>query len=302
MGRNKQRHRSKNVVEMKSRTENSRIIHTHIAPKERTAGHRWGEVWRYRDLVFLLTKKTFTLQYKQTILGPLWSVIYPLCTSAIMTIVFGRIAKIDTAGVPHILFYLLTNALWGFFSACVNTNSRTFVDNAYLFGKVYFPRLTVPISNALYHLIGFCIQLAIVIPLSVFFFVRGRITPHYEWAWLLPLILLQTGFLGIGTGILLSSATTKYRDLMILVTVGIQMWMYLSPVIYPVSQVANPLLKTVLAVNPMTAPLECIRFIMTGKGQILPVSVVSAVLCSVFALFLGAWVFGRVEKTFMDTV
>ena len=287
---------------MTNKTEKRQGIHTHIAPRERTARWKWKELWRYRDLILLFTKKAFTLQYKQTILGPLWSVIYPVCSSIVMTIVFGKIAEIDTAGVPHILFYLLSNALWGFFSACVHSNARTFTDNAYLFGKVYFPRLTVPISNALYHLIGFCIQLGIVIPFSVFFFLQGRIVPNYEWFWLIPVVLLQTGMLGIGTGIILSSATTKYRDLLILVGVIVQMWMYLSPVIYPFSQVAHPFLKKVLMVNPMTAPMECVRWIMTGKGQVLPISVASSVFMTAAVFFLGVMIFNKVEKTFMDTV
>ena len=146
--------------------------HIRIDPKKRRVAWKWKEIWRYRDLIFLLTRKTFKLQYKQTILGPLWSVIYPIASSIVMTIVFGRIAKIDTAGIPHILFYLLSNALWSFFSACVHANARTFLDNAYLFGKVYFPRMTVPISNALYHAIGLAIQLVVLIPFSIFFFVK----------------------------------------------------------------------------------------------------------------------------------
>lgn len=276
--------------------------HTHI-----TAKHNWfdlnlKEVWQYRDLIVLFTKRTFALTYKQTILGPAWIFLNPFLTSIIYTFVFGGIAGMSTDGIPQILFYLCSNAIWVFFSNCVNRNASTFTANAGVFGKVYFPRLTTPISNVLSSVVQFGVQMLLVVMLLVYYVIRGEISPNW-WAWLLiPFILIHLGILGLGFGIIISSLTTKYRDLAILVTFGVQLWMYATPIIYPLSQLGDGLMKTVIMINPVTAPVEAFRYAVLGQGTIVPEYYVFSAVVSVVVAVLGVMIFNRVEKTFMDTV
>ena len=276
--------------------------HTHI-----TSRHRWydlnlKEVWQYRDLITLFTKRTFALTYKQTVLGPAWIFLNPLISSLIYAFVFGGIAGIGTAGIPTILFYLCSNAIWIFFSSCVTKNAQTFTANANVFGKVYFPRLTVPISNVLASVVQFGIQMLLVLGFMAYYLVCGQVHPHWE-AWpLIPVALLHLGILGLGFGIIISSLTTKYRDLAILVTFGVQLWMYVTPIVYPLSQLGDGLMKTILMVNPVTAPVEVFRYAVLGQGSILPGYLVLSWAITIFVAVLGVMIFNKVEKTFMDTV
>lgn len=276
--------------------------HIHITAKHRWFDLKLGEVWRYRDLIMLFTKKTMTVSYKQTILGPAWLIINPLLSSVIYMVLFGRIAHLSTEGVPQILFYLTGNAIWGFFSTCLTNNSSTFVSNAGLFGKVYFPRLSVPISNVLSALIRFAIQMLLVIVFLVCFTLKGMVTPCFgEWLFL-PLILLELGLLGMGFGVLISSLTTKYRDLSVLVSFCVQLWMYATPVVYPLSQLPEGRLRKLLLLNPVTAPIEQFRHAVLGVGTVnLGYGLVSMGMTVCVAL-LGIILFHRVERTFMDTV
>ncbi|MBE5956555.1 MAG: ABC transporter permease [Lachnospiraceae bacterium] len=276
--------------------------HTHI-----TAKHNWfdlnlKEVWQYRDLILLFTKRTFALTYKQTILGPAWIFLNPFLTSIIYTFVFGGIAGMSTDGIPQILFYLCSNAIWVFFSSCVTKNANTFTANASVFGKVYFPRLTTPISNVLSSVIQFGVQMLLVVLFLIYYFIKGEVSPNW-WAWLLiPFVLLHMGILGLGFGIIISSLTTKYRDLAILVTFGVQLWMYATPVIYPLSQLGDGLLKNIIMINPVTAPVEAFRYAVLGQGTIVPSYYVISVVVSIVVAVFGIMIFNKVEKTFMDTV
>ena len=263
---------------------------------------RLDEVWQYRDLILLFTKRSFALTYAQTILGPLWLFLNPFLTSVMFTLVFGYIAGIRTDGIPKFLFFLCGTAVWNFFSACVNENARTFIDNAGLFGKVYFPRLTVPISRVAAILIRFLIQISLVLIILFYYYFNERVCPHFELWIVLPFLLLQFGLMGMGVGIIISSMTTKYRDLSILVGFGIQLWMYGTPVVYPLSQLPQGWMRTVSLMNPVTAPVELFRLILLGEGLFVPVSYVWSLVFTVLVTVLGVVVFNWVEKTFLDTV
>lgn len=273
-----------------------------LSPDRSWTDLRLEEVWHYRDLIFLFTKRSFALTYAQTILGPIWLFLNPFLTSIMFTLVFGYIAGIRTDGIPKFLFFLCGTAVWNFFSACVNENARTFIDNAGLFGKVYFPRLTVPISRVAAILIRFLIQISLVFIILFYYCFNGRVSPHFELWIILPFLLLQLGLMGMGVGIIISSMTTKYRDLSILVGFGIQLWMYGTPVVYPLSQLPQGWMRTVSLMNPVTAPVELFRLILLGEGLFVPVSYVWSLVFTVFVTVLGVVVFNWVEKTFLDTV
>lgn len=283
-------------------TDTKQNYHIHISSDHNLFRLNLKEVWKYRDLIWLFTSRHFKLVYKQTILGPLWLIISPLLTSLIYTVVFGRIAGLSTAGVPQILFYLSSHAMWTFFANSLSSNASTFITNSAVFSKVYFPRLTVPISTVLSSIIQFGIQMILVVVLLVYFIIRGEV--HPKWP-LLPLIIpviIVTGIMGLGLGILVSSVTTKYRDLALLVSFGLQLWMYASPVIYPMSQLGDSVLYKIMIVNPMTAPMEIFRLALMGIGNVNVISIVSSVFFAVLAALFGIIVFNKVERNFIDTV
>lgn len=283
-------------------TVQPQTYHTHISSQRRWFDLNLKEVWRYRDLITLFTKRSFVLTYKQTVLGPAWIFLNPLISSIIYAFVFGGIAGIGTEGVPQILFYLCGNAVWGFFAACVNNNAHTFTANAAVFGKVYFPRLTTPISNVLAAVIRFGVQMILVLLFLVYYVAVGAVSPNW-WAWLLiPLVLLHLGLLGLGFGVIISSLTTKYRDLSILVTFGVQLWMYATPIVYPLSQLGDGIMKTVLLINPATAPIEMFRYAVLGRGTVMPGYLALSWGITLLVTVFGVALFNRVEKTFMDTV
>lgn len=275
---------------------------TYISAKNKPLDLKLYEVWEYRDLIFLFTKRNFVTQYKQTILGPLWLLVSPLMTAVMNMVVFGGIAKLGTDGVPQILFYLAGSALWSYFASCLTGNASTFTGYAGLFGKVYFPRLTVPLSNILSNCIRFGIQVVLVSILLCYFAVRGVMKIHLLRLLLIPLILLVLGMLGMGIGILISSMTTKYRDLSVLVGFGVGLWMYATPVVYPLSEVEAGLLRNLIILNPVTAWVELYRYCLLGVGTVLPVQLVFSLGFTVMVLLLGIVIFNRVERTFMDTV
>ena len=276
--------------------------HTHIS-----SAHNWfdlnlKEVWRYRDLIVLFTKRSFQVTYKQTILGPAWLFLNPFITSVIYTLVFGGIAGIATDGVPKILFYMSSNAIWTFFAACVTKNATTFTANANVFGKVYFPRLTVPVSNVLSAIIQFLIQMLMVGFFFVYYLCKGAVSPHWT-AWLLiPVVLIHLGIMGLGFGIIISSLTTKYRDLSILVTFGVQLWMYATPIVYPLSQLGPGTMRTILLLNPVTSPVEVFRYALLGQGTIIPGYLALSWAVTILVAIFGVMIFNKVERTFMDTV
>lgn len=280
----------------------NKVYHTHIDSKHKLLNLNLKEVWQYRDLILLFTKRNFTVTYKQTILGPAWLFLNPLISSIIYAFVFGGIAGIGTDGIPSILFYMCSNAIWIFFSTCVTKNAGTFTSNAGVFGKVYFPRLTIPVSNVISAAIQFGIQMLLVAVLLIYYVAVGAVHPNWA-AWLvIPFALLHLGLLGLGFGIVISSMTTKYRDLSILVGFGVQLWMYITPIVYPMSQLGDGFVKTVLMINPVTAPVELLRYALLGQGTIMPGYLVLSICLTVAVVLGGIMIFNKVEKTFMDTV
>lgn len=276
--------------------------HTHISSENRWYKLNLKEVWQYRDLIVLFTKRTFALTYKQTVLGPAWIFLNPVISSIIYAFVFGGIAGIGTEGVPQILFYLCSNAIWIFFSTCVTKNATTFTANANVFGKVYFPRLTIPFSNVLASVIQFFVQMILVVLVLIYYVATGAVHPNWGAFLLVPFVLLHLGLLGLGFGIIISSLTTKYRDLAILVTFGVQLWMYITPIVYPISQLENAFARTILMINPVTAPVEVFRYAILGQGTVMPGYLALSVGVTVVVLIIGIMIFNKVEKNFMDTV
>lgn len=276
--------------------------HIHISSKHNWYDLNLKEVWQYRDLIGLFTKRNFVVSYKQTILGPAWIFLTPLFSSIVQAFVFGGIAGIETDGIPTLLFYLCSNAIWAYFSTCLTNNANTFTANAYVFGKVYFPRLTTPISNVLSSIIRFGIQMLLVLMFMVYFLFRGEVSPNWI-AWLMiPVELVHLGILGMGFGIIISSMTTKYRDLTVLVDFGVSLWMYLTPIVYPLSTVAEGWMKTALMCNPVTTAVEILRYAILGKGVIDWGFYGLSWLVTIVVAVLGIMVFNKVERNFMDTV
>ena len=272
-----------------------------------TSEHKWfelnlKEVWKYRDLIWLFTKRSFVVTYKQTILGPLWIFLNPLISSLMYAFVFGGIAGIETDSVPQLLFYLSGNAIWIFFSSSLTMNASTFVSNAHVFGKVYFPRLTMPISNVLSSVIQFIVQMILVLLFLAYYVATGAVSPNWESWLLIPVVLLHLGLLALGCGIIISSMTTKYRDLSILVGFGIQLWMYATPIVYPMSTLGDGLMKTILMVNPVTQPVELFRYALLGVGTVNWTYYGLSWALTIVVTLLGIMIFNKVEKTFMDTV
>lgn len=262
---------------------------------------RLGELWRYRDLVMLFVWRDFVAIYKQTILGPLWHIIQPLLTTITFTVIFGRIASLPTDGLPQFLFYMAGTVIWGYFSGCLTKTSTTFVGNAQLFGKVYFPRLVVPVSVLISNLIAFGIQFVFFLGFVLYFWLRGA--PIHANAWVLatPLLLGIMAALGLGLGIIVSALTTRYRDLSHLVTFGVQLLMYATPVIYPLSKIPDRYQALILT-NPMTPVIETFRYAFLGAGTVNAGYLLYSIAATVVVVVIGLLLFARVERTFMDTV
>lgn len=275
--------------------------HTHISAKHKLFDLKLKEVWEYRDLIWLFTKRTFLVSYKQTVLGPLWLVIRPIITSLMYVVLFGNIAKLGTDGIPQMLFYLGGSALWSYFSSCLMGNSSTFSSNAYLFGKVYFPRLVMPISHVIGSVIRFGIQMIPFAVLFIHYLIKGSIHPHFNLWILLPFLILWLGILGMGFGILFSGMTTKYRDLSVLVSFGMPLLMYATPVVYPLTTVPEDL-KILSLINPVTMPMEIFRYIMFGTGTVYLWSVALSIAITVLIAFLGIILFTKIERYFIDIV
>lgn len=260
-----------------------------------------GELWRYRDLVLLFVRRDFVSVYKQTILGPLWYLIQPLLTTLTFTIIFGQIARLSTDGLPQFIFYLSGTVIWTYFANCLNKTSNTFVQNAGLFGKVYFPRIAVPISILFSNLINFTIQLGMFIAFVLFYMWTGDSVRPNSWLFFVPGLILMMAGLGLGFGLIISSLTTKYRDLQFLVTFGVQLLMYATPVIYPISSIPKRFQLLILA-NPMAPIVEAFRYAFLGTGTVSLGNLLYSFVFMLVVVFLGIVIFNRVEQTFMDTV
>lgn len=283
-------------------SQNYQKYHTHISSEHKWFDLKLKEVWRYRDLIWLNTKRSFTVQYKQTVLGPAWLFISPIFTSLIYTFVFGGIAKMSTDGLPQILFYLPGTAIWSFFASCLTDNANTFTANAGVFGKVYFPRLTMPISNVLSSAIRYGIQFIMVMAFLIFYTITGEVSPNWHLFWIIPLTLIHLGIMGMGIGIIISSMTTKYRDLKVLVGFGVSLLMYATPVVYPLSQLSDGWMKTVVMLNPITMPIELYRYALLGVGTINWLYYAISIAFTFVVIVLGIMIFNKVERNFMDTV
>jgi lipopolysaccharide transport system permease protein len=260
-----------------------------------------NELWQYRDLIQLLVWRDFVAYYKQTILGPLWYIIQPVLTTLVFTVIFGNIAKLSTDGLPPFIFYMAGNTVWSYFSACLVSTSNTFTSNSAIFGKVYFPRLCMPASVVISNFISFAIRLGIFLLFLVYFIISGaKIYPTW-WILSLPLLALIMALMGLGFGIIISSLTTKYRDLQQLVGFGVQLLMYATPVIYPLSTIDGVWHWVILA-NPMTPVVEVFRLAFLGVSAIDPIWLLYSAVFTGVVLLTGALVFNHVENTFMDTV
>ena len=272
-----------------------------ITPKRKLLEIDFKELWKYRDLIFLFFRRDFVAKYKQTILGPAWFIIQPLLTTLMFTIVFGNIAGISTDGLPKMLFYMSGTVAWTYFARSLTTTGNTFIANAGIFGKVYFPRLTVPISIVMSNLVTFGIQFVFLIGFMSFFILKGTpIKPNINMLLIPYLVLLMAG-LGLGFGIIISAMTTKYRDLRYLVEFGVHLWMYATPVVYPLSTIPEKYVPFILA-NPMTPIIETFRYALLGAGTVNIYHLSYASIFTLMVLAIGIIMFNQVEKTFMDTV
>ena len=273
-----------------------------IQPQKSLFHINYREIWKYKDLILLFVRRDLIAIYKQTILGPLWHIIQPLLTTITFTIIFGRIAKLSTDGLPQVLFYMAGVVTWTYFGESLKKTSGTFIANAGIFGKVYFPRLVMPISVVISNLISFTIQFSFFLCFLAYFyfFTDSQVHPNL-FVFLLPFLIVIMAFLGLGFGIIISSMTTKYRDLAFVVGFGVQLFMYASPVIYPLSSVSGKLRYIILA-NPMTSVIETVRYAFLGVGEYNPLYILYSLSFTIVILFLGILMFNRIEKNFTDTI
>ena len=272
-----------------------------LKPKNKLLDLDLRELYRYRDLIRLFVNRDFVTVYKQTILGPLWFILNPLFTTVVYTFVFSGLAKIPTDGVPQTLFYYGGSMLWSYFSSCLTSAADTFTGNAGLFGKVYFPRLTVPISKAFSNLISAGIQFATLAVFYVYYVLAGATVRPTWWALALPLLFAQLAALGLGFGMIISALTTKYRDLRQLVAFGISLWMYATPIVYPLSQVPEKY-RLIMQLNPVSAPVEAFRAAFYGVGGPSPGMMWISIAVTIAVLVFGLVLFNRNERTFVDVV
>ena len=276
---------------------------TEIKPKEKLLSVDFKEIWRYRDLMMLFVKRNIITQYKQTVLGPLWFLIQPLMTTVMYMVVFGGIAKISTDGLPQPLFYLAGISFWQYFADCLNKTSNTFVSNAGIFGKVYFPRLVTPLSDVISNLLRFGIQFGLFLAVYAYYAIFTDVQIHTNWyALMLPILVMMLAGLALGFGILFSSMTTKYRDLQLLLSFFVSLWMYATPVIYPLSTITNPTLRLVMQLNPLTGIVEFFKYGMLGVGVHEWWMLGYSFVFMVVLMAIGIVVFNKVQKSFMDTV
>lgn len=293
---------------MDNKTDNEQEWTTIIKPKDKLLSVDLDEIWRYRDLLTLFIKRDITTQYKQTVLGPLWWIIQPIFTVVMYMVVFGGIAGIPTDGIPQPLFYLAGTCMWQYFADCLNKTSNTFVSNAGIFGKVYFPRLIVPLENVISNLVRFGIQFALFIVVYLVYVCTGTAVTPNGYMLLFPLLLVMMAGLALGFGILISSMTTKYRDLQVLFSFIVSLWMYATPIVYPLSQVKGKVMLginvyDVMCLNPVTPIIETFKHGAMGAGEFIGWGWLGYSFAFVVVLLsVGVVIFNKVQKSFMDTV
>lgn len=283
---------------MNQSTENWDLI---VKPKVKWYDLKLNEIWRYKDLLFLFVRRDFVSLYKQTILGPLWFFIQPIFTAITFTVVFGNLAKVSTDGLPQVLFYLCGITLWNYFSDTLTKTSDTFTSNANIFGKVYFPRLIVPLSVVVSNLIKLCVQLLLFLIIWIYFLLTNSNIKPNQFLFIVPLLIFLIGFLGLSFGIIITALTTKYRDLKFLVVFAVQLMMYASPIVYPLSIVPEKY-KWIILANPVTSIIETFKFAFLGVGVFNWIHLSYSFIFTIVLFFFGIIIFNRVEKTFMDTV
>ncbi|HEX8461106.1 MAG TPA: ABC transporter permease [Segetibacter sp.] len=273
-----------------------------IEPRANLLDIKIKDIWHYRDLLLLFVKRDITAQYKQTVLGPLWHFIQPVFTTIVFVMVFGKIANIPTDGIEPVLFYMSGITIWNYFSSCLNATSGTFVANAGIFGKVYFPRLVIPLSTVMSNVIKFGIQFLLLVIVIGYYGIKSH-SFHFGASWLLvPLLVVTMAAIGLGLGIIISSLTTKYRDFTVLIGFAVQLLMYATPVAYPLSYLRDKSFINIIKYNPLTPIVEAFRFALFGRGSLDIVHLIYSGGFIVIVLFIGLLVFGKVERTFMDTV
>jgi lipopolysaccharide transport system permease protein len=276
-----------------------------IRPNQNWLRIDWRGLWEYRDLLLILVRRDFVSRYKQTVLGPAWFILQPLLTTLVFTVLFGTVAKLPTDGLPPILFYLCGMLGWSYFANVFQSTSATLVNNAGLFGKVYFPRLVVPLSSVISNLFALALQLATFAAFWVYFKMASPAGAHFfarwELLWLLPLVVAQIGLLSLGVGLWMSALTAKYRDFTHMLPLLLQVWMYATPIIYPLSMIPEKW-RWVVALNPLTVPTEALRWSLLGQGQVEPTHVLLSVVSCLALAVTGLFLFQRVERTFVDSV
>jgi lipopolysaccharide transport system permease protein len=273
-----------------------------IKPKTGLFDLRLGELWRYRDLIMMFVRRDFVSIYKQTILGPLWFFLQPLLTTVMFIIIFGRVAKLSTDGMPMVIFYLSGITIWNYFSITLTSTSGIFVGNAHIFGKVYFPRLTMPLSIVISNLVRFLIQFSLFLAVWIYYLINQGDVVHPNWYILLtPILVIIMGLLSLGLGLIFSSLTTKYRDLAMLLAFGVQLLMYATPVIYPLSVVPEKY-KWLIVANPITSIVESFRYAFLGSGSFSWLNLGYSAVITIVILIAGIIIFNKVEKSFIDVV
>ena len=272
-----------------------------IRPKRTWYDINLAELWKYRDLIMIFVRRDFVAVYKQTILGPLWFLIQPLITSIVFTVIFGKIAHISTNNVPSTLFYMTGITAWNYFSACITKTSGTFINNAAVFGKVYFPRLTVPVSIVISSLFTFGIQFLFLLCFWLYYYFIGADISMNSYLLLIPVLLLIMALMGLGFGIIISSLTTKYKDLQFLVSFGVQLLMYATPIIYPLSSIPDKY-KIIVLLNPMTSIIETFKYALFSNGSFSWMMLGYSGVFTLGILAIGVLLFNKIEQRFIDTI
>lgn len=275
---------------------------TLIEPTKSYLSIKWKEIFEYRDLLVLLAKRDITVVYKQTILGPIWFFIQPIITALVFTVIFGKVAKIATGGIPHFVFYMSGTVMWNYFSSVLNNSATSLVGNANLLSKVYFPRLIVPFASVLSNFVHFLLNMGIFVVFYLYFYFTGTVLQPSWWLLALPLLIIYTALTGLGFGLWVAALTTKYRDMRFALPFILQMWMYATPIVYPASSVSDPVFRFILWANPMSIAVELNRYLFTGISSIELVPILIGVTVMVVVLFSGIIVFNRVQRNFVDTI
>lgn len=274
---------------------------TVIKSKSSLLSFNLKEIYRYRDLCFTFVKKNYTTMYKQTVLGPLYLILAPLLTSGVFSLIFGKVAGIATDGTPDFLFYMAGNMMWAFFAGCLGDNINILGNNAYIMGKVYFPRLVIPLSSIITKIIKFIFEFIMFIAFCFVFIFRGESIDFNLHMLVLPILVIELACLGLGIGMIVSSLTIKYKDLGVIVGFGMKIWMYVSPVIYPISSIEGPL-KTLAMLNPVAPVIEAARFGFFGRGEFSWMFLLISMLVTAIIGFVGLILFNKMEKNFIDTI